>query len=71
METKGLTLYLKGDESVGIFPSQWRISGDLFFDTQEEFNDFKTKLTDLWEDVCGERVQIFTDEQLKEMGDWE
>jgi len=53
IETKGFIIVFAGDPSVGIFPSHWEVDGEMYFDSQEDFDEFVEKLKDAWEIVCG------------------
>lgn len=63
IETKGFILFFTGDPSVGIFRSHWEVDGEMYFDSQADFNEFVEKLKDAWEIVCGERVGVITFEE--------
>lgn len=45
----GFYVVFSGDESVGIFPVEWKIEGDFEFECQEDFETFKCKLAEAWE----------------------
>ena len=54
-----------GDRSVGIFPAEWKVSGDFFFEDNTEFEIFKSKLEDAWAYCSNVPVSIFTDEEIE------
>lgn len=49
VKSKGFIISYFGDESVGIFPQQWQISGDFTFDSEAEFSGFKFKISQSFE----------------------
>lgn len=49
IEIKGLRVDDKGDESVGIFPHFWTIEGTMFFEDEEELNDFMKQIQGTFE----------------------
>ena len=66
IQTKGFIIIFAGDPSVGIFSSRWEVDGEMYFDSQEDFDEFVEKLKDAWEIVCSERVQIITFESYQQ-----
>ncbi len=66
IQTKGFIIIFAGDPSVGIFSSRWEVDGEMYFDSQEDFDEFVEKLKDAWEIVRGERVQIITFEAYEQ-----
>lgn len=44
MEIKGFTIISKGDESVGIFPAQWELTGGFIFNDKQEMEEFMGKI---------------------------
>jgi len=62
----GFHITAPGDESVGIFPSSWKLDGDFYFDTPEELNNFKEELKNFFEiSYCGENVDVITDKEYE------
>ena len=71
IETKRLHIYEPGEPSVGISSSHWTIEGDLYFETQEEFNEFKNKLQEAWEFAHNSPIGITTEEEeMEEALEW-
>lgn len=70
-KVSGFVITAPGDESVGIFSSSWKIEGDFFFDNQEECDEFKKDLNYVFENYCGEIVEIITFEEYQTMIDLE
>lgn len=62
IRVKGFYITSTGDPSVGIFDSLWELSGDFYFDNQQELEDFRKELQLLYENYCGE-VKIETHEE--------
>ena len=49
MKIEGYTIIDKGDPSVGIFPREFKITGDFGFDTEAEAYEFECKLQEAFE----------------------
>ena len=47
---KHLTIHDSGDSSVGIMPSTWVLSGEMFFDKKSELIEFEARLCQLISD---------------------
>ena len=60
---KGFYINAPGDMTVGIFPAEWELSGEFFFEDEEEFKQFKNKLSEAFEYASGEPVIIETFEE--------
>lgn len=45
----GFLVHYDGDESVGIFPQTWTISGDFKFDSTADVDAFKRKICEAFE----------------------
>ncbi|MEI7504819.1 MAG: hypothetical protein WCJ61_16210 [Paludibacter sp.] len=65
IKTKGFNIIFKGDPDVGIFDSMWELSGDFYFDNQQELEGFRKELQAVYENYCGE-VTIETFEEYAE-----
>ena len=61
----GFYITAPGDESVGIFPSAWKLENDFFFDSIEELEEFKKELRSLFEFYCGEVTSVMTYEEYE------
>ena len=60
-----ITIYSRGDESVGIFSSVWIISGDIYID-KEDVELFRKELKKTWEYISDDAQIIFdTDKEEK------
>lgn len=59
MEVDGFHVVSPGDPTVGIFDAEWEVSEKFYFDNQQELDDFKKGLSELFENYCGE-VSIMT-----------
>ncbi len=65
MNTKGFYIVSPGDPSVGIFPSQWTLSGDIYFNDKEELEEFRTDLKNTFERIADD-AHIETFEEREE-----
>jgi len=63
MKITGFYITAPGDPSVGIYPSTWKLENDFYFDNQEELEEFRKELKNLFEFYCGEATQILTFEE--------
>ena len=66
-KSKGFYINFTGDESVGILPAQWQITGDFEFENENELNQFKQKLKEAWE-YCSDTpigVETFEERQIE------
>jgi hypothetical protein len=63
MKISGFYITAPGDPSVGIFPANWKIDGDFYFDNQEELEEFRKELNELFTNHCGEGVIVDTFEE--------
>lgn len=52
-QSKGFVIEFFGDESVGIFPQQWEISGDFEFEYETDFIEFKELIAQAFE-LCSD-----------------
>lgn len=69
-EIKGFYISTSGDTSVGIFPANWSLHGEFYFDEPSDLEEFRKALSQLFADyITGEMtgVQTFEErgEQLK------
>ena len=60
-----------GDPSVGINPATWKLEEDFYFDDQEELEEFKNQLKELFTNYCGEISFIETYEKYQKQIDAE
>lgn len=66
-QASGFYIRFAGEPSVGIFPAEWEIKGDFYFDSQKSFDEFKDKLADLWaNDVVDDVVGVSSFEEWEE-----
>jgi len=63
----GFYITIPGDWSVGIDDQEFTVTGDFYFDNEEELSEFKEKLQDTFGEYCGEicRVETFEERQLQ------
>lgn len=64
MHIKYFVVKFNGDPSVGIFPAEWKITGDFYFEFQEELEAFRIKLREAWEYYSDTPIYIMTDEEF-------
>ena len=62
-KVRGFYVEFKGDPSVGIQDSQWKIEEDFYFDNKEELEEFRNGIKNLFENLCGEIVSVMTYEE--------
>ena len=66
IEIDGFHVTSYGDPSVGMFDAEWKVSEKFYFDNQEELDDFKKGLSELFENYCGEvSIETFNERQLQ------
>ena len=65
IEIKYFLIRYFGDESVGIFPAEWKVTGDFFFEDNAELETFKSKLEEAWAYCSDVPVSIQTDEEIE------
>lgn len=63
IESKGFEVNFYGDPSVGIFSSTWTISGDFYFENEEELNMFQSKIIEAFEYASDTPISIWTFEE--------
>lgn len=63
MKVAGFYVTAPGDPSVGIFPANWKIDGDFYFDNEEELEEFRKELNEVFTNYCGEGVHVYTFEE--------
>ena len=63
MKIKGFYISANGDPSVGINPATWELRNDFYFDNQEELEEIRKELKNLFEFYCGEDVNVITFEE--------
>jgi hypothetical protein len=63
MKVSGFYVTAAGDPSVGIFSSTWKLDGDFYFDNQEELEEFRKELKEVFTNYCGEGVDVDTFEE--------
>ena len=66
IHTLGFYVNFYGDPSVGIFNAEWKITGEFFFENEEEFEMFKNKLKETWEYCHDTPIGVETFEERKE-----
>lgn len=66
IQTKGFYINYSGDMSVGMFPVQWVVEGEFFFDSPEEMEEFKIKLRETWEYCSDTPIGVETFEERTE-----
>ena len=66
IEIKGFYITEPGDPSVGIFPSTWVLEGKLIFDNDEELQQFKSELKQVFDNYCGS-VKINTIDEIEKI----
>ena len=66
VKTDGFYIVSPGDPSVGIYPSQWEVTGGFIFEDQKELTDFKKELKELFELVVDDHyVETFEERKLE------
>lgn len=66
IEIDGFHVTSYGDPSVGIFDAEWKVSEKFYFDNQEELDEFKKGLSELFENYCGEvSIETFNERQIQ------
>jgi hypothetical protein len=71
MKVTGFIISAQGDPSVGINPATWKLEEDFYFDNQEELEEFKNQLKELFTNYCGEISFIETYEEYQKQIDAE
>jgi Fe2+ transport system protein B len=71
MKVTGFIISAQGDPSVGINPATWKLEEDFYFDDQEELEEFKNQLKELFTNYCGEISFIETYEEYQKQIDAE
>lgn len=62
----GFHIIVKGDPSVGVANSEWKLEGEFYFDDEEELQLFKKNLKLAFEEYCGEiSIDTFEEYQKK------
>ena len=65
MKITGFIISAQGDSSVGINSTTWKLEEDFYFDDQEELEEFKNQLKELFTIYCGEISFIETYEEYQ------
>jgi Fe2+ transport system protein B len=71
MKITGFIISAQGDSSVGINPTTWKLEEDFYFDDQEELEEFRNQLKELFTNYCGEISFIETYEEYQKQIDAE
>ena len=71
MKVSGFIISAQGDPSVGINPATWKLEEDFYFDDQEELEEFKNQLKELFTNYCGEISFVETYEEYRKQIDAE
>jgi hypothetical protein len=71
MNITGFYITAKGDPSVGINESQWKLEEDFYFDNQEELEEFKNELKKFFNYFYGEGISVETYEEYQKQIDAE
>jgi len=66
MKTKGLIIHTDGDNSTGIPPQTFEMSGDFNFNSEVELEEFKSDLKELFEDYFDFPFQTSTFEEQEQ-----
>lgn len=53
IKTTGFVITYPGDDTVGLFQQEWKLSGDFNFDDQAELDEFKLKISHAFE-LCSD-----------------
>lgn len=64
INVSGFYIIFRGAPSVGIFPSEWKISGDFSFDSETDMDRFKSDLINTWEQVSDTPVYVLSFEEV-------
>ena len=67
----GFHVTAPGDDSVGIPSASWEIRNDFHFDNQEELEEFRKEIKNMFEWYCGEVTSVVTFEEHQAMLDAE
>jgi len=65
VRVSGFLIHSQGDSSVGIPNGDWRLSGEFFFDSKDDVNDFRKALADVFEHVTDPKPTVITFEQYE------
>jgi len=71
MKITGFYITAKGDPSVGINESQWKLEEDFYFDNQEELEEFRNELKKFFNYFYGEGISVKTYEEYQKQIDAE
>ena len=71
MKITGFIISAQGDSSVGINSATWKLEEDFYFDDQEELEEFKNQLKELFTGYCGEISFVETYEEYQKQIDVE
>lgn len=71
IETKLIRIISNGDPSVGIWPDVWEVTGPFSFADQDELNQFKSDLKEVWLYLSDFEVSIETIEEYQAGIDFE
>lgn len=59
------TITAHGDPSAGIFSSVWTVGPEFYFENEEELEEFRERLAELFSDYSGEKVSVYTAEEIE------
>lgn len=65
IKCSGFYIEERGDTTVGIFPSTWKIEGQFFFSDQSEYDEFVEGLKNAFEAISDERVMVSSFEEIE------
>jgi hypothetical protein len=63
IKIEGFYINFSGDMSVGISDAEWELTGGFYFDDQEELEEFRGNLKNMFANYCGENCLIETFEE--------
>lgn len=70
IQAKGFVVHFDGDETAGVFPQQWTISGKFSFDSEEDFMAFKESICAAFEHCSDTPIWVETVEKQNEQVDF-
>jgi len=65
MEVKSFIITSHGDPSVGIFPTTWELKNGFFFDDDQDLNQFKEGLHELFMNYVDGKISVETSEEIQ------
>lgn len=66
IKVSGFIVSFEGDRTAGIFDQTWNITGDFYFESNEELEAFREKLSEAFEYYADTPTYIYTTAEMEE-----